>query len=56
MKLKLLAGVAAMGLLAAGSASAEPDGWYGAVDAGYQFIDDINAESSVTGQNLSFRG
>ncbi|PRB12674.1 cell envelope biogenesis protein OmpA, partial [Brevundimonas sp. MYb46] len=41
MKLKLLASVAAAGLFAAGAASAEPDGWYGAVDAGYHIIDDI---------------
>ncbi|MFN7390731.1 MAG: cell envelope biogenesis protein OmpA, partial [Brevundimonas sp.] len=51
MKLKLLASVAAVGVLAAGAASAEPDGWYGAVDAGYHTMDDINAESSTTGVN-----
>ena len=44
MKLKLLASVAAAGLFAAGAASAEPDGWYGAIDAGYHIIDDINTE------------
>ncbi len=46
MKLKLLASVAAAGLFAAGAASAEPDGWYGAVDAGYHFFDDINTEAA----------
>ncbi|MBJ7320439.1 MAG: cell envelope biogenesis protein OmpA, partial [Alphaproteobacteria bacterium] len=42
MKLKLLASVAVAGLFAAGAASAEPNGWYGAIDAGYHMIDDIN--------------
>ena len=51
MKLKLLASVAAVGLFAAGAASAEPDGWYGAIDAGYHKIDDINAEASGNGVN-----
>ena len=46
MKLKLLASVAAVGIFAAGAASAEPDGWYGAIDAGYHVMEDgINAES-----------
>lgn len=54
MKLKLLASVAAIGVLAAGAASAEPDGWYGAVDAGYHQMDDINAESSTTGINWNY--
>ena len=27
-----------MAVSTAGAASAEPDGWYGAIDAGYQFI------------------
>nr|MBB5293089.1 opacity protein-like surface antigen [Brevundimonas basaltis] len=35
MKVKLLAGVAMAGLFAAGAASADPNGWYGAIDAGY---------------------
>ena len=52
MKLKLLAGVAVAGLFAAGAASAEPDGWYGAIDAGYHIMDGgINAESQTTGNN-----
>ena len=42
MKLKLLATVAMAGLVAAGAAAAEPNGWYGAIDAGYHKIDDIN--------------
>ena len=55
MKLKLLATVALAGLATAGAASAEPDGWYGAVDAGYHhFSDPINAESQVTGNNWNF--
>ena len=54
MKMKLLASVAAAGLFAAGAASAEPDGWYGAVDAGYHIIDDINTESSTTGVNWNW--
>ncbi|NBB65726.1 outer membrane beta-barrel protein, partial [Pseudomonas sp. ODNR1LW] len=54
MKLKLLASVAVAGLFAAGAASAEPNGWYGAVDAGYHIIDDINAESSTTGVNWNY--
>ncbi|WP_154726931.1 outer membrane protein, partial [Brevundimonas mediterranea] len=54
MKLKLLASVAVAGLFAAGAASAEPNGWYGAIDAGYHMIDDINAESSTTGANWNY--
>ena len=40
MKVKLLAGVAMAGLFAAGAAAAEPNGWYGAIDAGYHTIGD----------------
>src|SRR5690606_32764141 len=48
MKLKLLAGVAAAGLFAATSASAEPDGWYGAIDLGGHWMEDgINAQSDL---------
>uniref|UniRef100_UPI0035B02BCE outer membrane protein n=1 Tax=Brevundimonas sp. TaxID=1871086 RepID=UPI0035B02BCE len=54
MKLQLLASVAAVSLVSAGAASAEPNGWYGAIDAGYQIIDDINAESSTTGVNWNY--
>ncbi|MNS58940.1 Outer membrane protein precursor [compost metagenome] len=50
MKLKLLASVAAAGLFAAGAASAEPDGWYGALDAGYHFKHDAELDSSIGGQ------
>jgi len=39
MKVKLLAGVATAGLLAAGAAAAEPNGWYGAIDAGWHTAD-----------------
>ncbi|PRB31367.1 cell envelope biogenesis protein OmpA, partial [Brevundimonas sp. MYb46] len=38
----------------AGAASAEPDGWYGAVDAGYHIIDDINTESTTNGSNWNW--
>ena len=55
MKLHLLAGVAVAGLFAAGAASAEPNGWYGAIDAGYHIMEDgINAESATTGNNWNF--
>ena len=44
MKTFVLASSAAAALaLSAGAASAEPNGWYGAIDAGYHMIDDINA-------------
>ena len=47
MKLKLLAGVALASLFTAGTASAEPNGWYGAIDAGYNFwSDDVEAISA----------
>ena len=54
MKVKLLAGVAMAGLFAAGVANAEPNGWYGAVDAGYHTIDTIETYSSRTGQLFDF--
>ena len=44
MKLKLLAGVAMAGLFSAGVANAEPNGWYGAIDAGYHTIGTIEAD------------
>src|SRR5690606_36804523 len=34
MKIKLLAGVAMAGRFTAGAANADPNGWYGAIDAG----------------------
>ena len=56
MKVKLLAGVAMAGLLAAGAASAEPNGWYGALDAGWHTADvetaanlDFDTEDSWAG-------
>lgn len=53
MKLKLLAGVALASLFTAGTASAEPNGWYGAIDAGYNFwSDDVEAISTTTGPSL----
>jgi hypothetical protein len=56
MKVKLLAGVAALGLMSATAASADPNGWYGAVDAGFHTMEDgINAESSTTGANWNWK-
>ena len=40
--------------LSAGVANAEPNGWYGAVDAGYHTIDTIESYSSRTGQLFDF--
>ncbi|MFN3560149.1 MAG: outer membrane beta-barrel protein, partial [Brevundimonas sp.] len=54
MKVKLLAGVAIAGLFAAGAASAEPNGWYGAIDAGYHTIGDIETVSQTTGPQFDF--
>jgi len=51
----LASSAAAAIALSAGAASAEPDGWYGAVDAGYHHMEDgINAESQTTGNNWNF--
>ncbi|RZI98357.1 MAG: cell envelope biogenesis protein OmpA, partial [Brevundimonas sp.] len=49
MKVKLLASVATAGLLAAGAAAAEPNGWYGAIDAGYHTLGDVETRSQTTG-------
>ncbi|MGV9007704.1 MAG: outer membrane protein, partial [Brevundimonas sp.] len=56
MKLKLLASVAVAGLFAAGAAAAEPNGWYGAIDAGWHKADvetdhnvDFEIDNSWTG-------
>jgi len=55
MKTIVLASSAAAALaLSAGAASADPNGWYGAIDAVYHIIDDINAESSTTGANWNY--
>ena len=54
MKTLVLASSAAAALaLSAGAASAEPDGWYGAIDAGYQWIEPINIESEANGANFN---
>jgi outer membrane protein OmpA-like peptidoglycan-associated protein/outer membrane protein W len=54
MKVKLLASVALAGLFTAGAAAAEPNGWYGALDAGYNFWgDDVEARSEGLGQPLA---
>ncbi|MBU1346960.1 MAG: cell envelope biogenesis protein OmpA, partial [Alphaproteobacteria bacterium] len=52
-KTLFLASSAAAALaLSAGAASAEPDGWYGAVDAGYHFTENnINLEATGNGVN-----
>ncbi|WP_318781038.1 outer membrane protein [Brevundimonas goettingensis] len=51
----LASSAAAAIALSAGAASAEPDGWYGAVDAGFHTMEDgINAESQTTGNNWNF--
>ena len=54
MKVKLLAGVAMAGLFTAGVANAEPNGWYGAIDAGYHTIDDLELVSQTTGPQWDF--
>ena len=56
MKTVILATSAAAALaLSAGAASAEPNGWYGAVDAGYHHMDrDMVMESTTTGNNWKF--
>ena len=56
MKTVILATSAAAALaLSAGAASAEPNGWYGAIDAGYHHMDrDIVAESATTGNSWKF--
>src|SRR5690606_19272310 len=35
--------------LSAGAASADPNGWYGAIDAGYHSVDDVRMFSPVAG-------
>ena len=52
MKVKLLAGVAMAGLFAAGAASADPNGWYGAVDVGYH-MPEANTNASRVAAQLS---
>jgi OmpA-OmpF porin, OOP family len=54
MKVKLLAGVAMAGLFTAGVANAEPNGWYGAIDAGYHTIGEIETISQGTGPQFDF--
>ncbi|MBW8304453.1 MAG: porin family protein, partial [Brevundimonas sp.] len=46
MKVKLLVGVAMAGLFTAGAASADPNGWYGAIDAGYH-MPDVQTDRSI---------
>ncbi len=48
MRTKLFAGAAIAALLSAGAASAEPNGWYGAVDAGWNlFGDELQVQSTT---------
>ncbi|RYG12968.1 MAG: porin family protein, partial [Caulobacteraceae bacterium] len=55
VKTFILASSAAGALaLSAGVAAAEPNGWYGAVDAGYHTIDDIELTSQTTGPQWNF--
>ncbi|MBL0947834.1 MAG: cell envelope biogenesis protein OmpA, partial [Brevundimonas sp.] len=54
MKVKLLASVAAVGIFAAGAASAEPNGWYGAIDAGWHKVNDVYAVDSLAGNGWEF--
>ena len=49
MRIKLFAGAAIAALLSAGAASAEPTGWYGAVDAGFNMFGDEPRALSNTG-------
>ena len=53
MKVKLLAGVAIAGLLSAGAAAAEPNGWYGAIDAGYHSLGEVETRSQTTGPRFN---
>jgi OOP family OmpA-OmpF porin len=51
----LASSAAAAIALSAGAASAEPDGWYGAIDAGYHTMEDgLGVESQSTGNNFNF--
>ncbi|MFW2343132.1 MAG: cell envelope biogenesis protein OmpA, partial [Brevundimonas sp.] len=54
MKVKLLASVAAAGIFAAGAASAEPNGWYGAVDAGWHKANDVYGFSQGVSEGFDF--
>lgn len=54
-KMLLASGAAAALAMTATAASADPNGWYGAVDAGFHTMEDgINAESSTTGANWNW--
>ncbi|MCZ8088119.1 MAG: cell envelope biogenesis protein OmpA, partial [Brevundimonas sp.] len=54
-KMLLASGAAAALAMSATAASADPNGWYGAVDAGFHTMEDgINAESSTTGANWNW--
>ncbi|MFN3559952.1 MAG: outer membrane beta-barrel protein, partial [Brevundimonas sp.] len=55
VKTFILASSAAGALaLSAGVAAAEPNGWYGAIDAGYHTIGDIETVSQTTGPQFDF--
>ncbi|MGQ3041310.1 MAG: cell envelope biogenesis protein OmpA, partial [Brevundimonas sp.] len=56
MKSLILATTAAGAVaLSAGIANAEPNGWYGAIDAGYHKIGEIETISTTTGPGLTTR-
>ena len=40
--------------LSAGVAAAEPNGWYGAIDAGYHTMDDVEFTSTTTGREFDY--
>ncbi|MBL0948250.1 MAG: cell envelope biogenesis protein OmpA, partial [Brevundimonas sp.] len=51
----ILASSAAAALaLGAGAASAEPNGWYGAIDAGWHKVNDVYAVDSLAGNGWEF--
>ena len=55
MNMKLFTTVAAAGLLSAGAASADPLGWYGAVDAGWHKAENVSAfDFDGTGSEYEF--
>jgi len=48
VRTRLFAGAAIAALLSAGAASAEPNGWYGAIDAGWNMFGDEPVATSTT--------
>ncbi|MBO9502979.1 cell envelope biogenesis protein OmpA, partial [Brevundimonas sp. A19_0] len=55
VKSLILASSAAAALaMGAGAASAEPNGWYGAVDAGWHTVNDVYGVDSAAGNGWDF--